>query len=122
MAKQSLKLDASKFLKSIDNASRRIKDNSEKAVEEAGGDFFREILQRAPQDEGTLFDSVTLVPGQDNRGHYIDVVIDKKAFYWRFLEYGTVFIEKRPFVRPARAKVAKNWRSGKYKPVLPKRF
>jgi HK97 gp10 family phage protein len=29
------------------------------------------------------------------------VVIDPRAYYWRFLEYGTVKMAARPFVRPA---------------------
>jgi HK97 gp10 family phage protein len=36
-------------------------------------------------------------------GHYasVSVGVRSKAFYWRFLEFGTRFIRARPFLRPA---------------------
>jgi HK97 gp10 family phage protein len=34
------------------------------------------------------------------------VLIDRAAFYWKFLEYGTVKMEARPFLRPAAESLA----------------
>ena len=52
----------------------------------------------APVGEGRLRNAIQAT----SRGMYGRVIItDPEIFYWRFLEYGTVKMAARPFVRPA---------------------
>jgi HK97 gp10 family phage protein len=60
------------------------------------------VKQRAivlvPKDTGQLRTAIT----SSSRGLYGRVEVrDPASYYWRFLEYGTVRMAARPFVRPA---------------------
>jgi HK97 gp10 family phage protein len=51
----------------------------------------------APRETGLLRSSITAV----SRGLYGRVTVSGDAFYWRFVEYGTVKMAAKPFVRPS---------------------
>ena len=55
------------------------------------------IKTGAPRDTGTLQRSITWRASGLNGS--VEIGID--AFYWHYLEYGTVKLAARPFIRPA---------------------
>lgn len=64
----------------------------------------------APVETGNLLDNVVHARGRGRRGQVKAGVIvreqgkadsGKNAFYWRFLEFGTVKMAAKPFLRPA---------------------
>lgn len=60
-----------------------------------------EMRKKAPRRTGRLRRSIK---AKRNRPHYdqvsSDVFVDNKAFYWRFVEYGTQKEAAHPFVQP----------------------
>jgi len=58
----------------------------------------REIVQ-----PGNLKRNITVRRNRNTGGHFasVSVGVRSKAFYWRFLEFGTRKMRARPFLRPA---------------------
>ena len=62
-----------------------------------------EMERRVPIRTGKL---LALIRWEDRSDKFSAVVgIENAAFYWKFLEYGTVKMQARPFARPAAAAV-----------------
>jgi HK97 gp10 family phage protein len=57
--------------------------------------------RNAARNTGLLQRSITWKRRSGKRSIGAVVGVEKDAYYWRFLEYGTVKMEKRPFIRPA---------------------
>ena len=59
----------------------------------------REASRRAPELTGRLKNAITW----KSRPRSLSAIvgIDASAFYWKYLEYGTVKMGARPFMRPA---------------------
>ena len=101
MARSRVKIDAGQVMAFADKLERtaRIADAMRDDWEnDWGKKWADEMRARVPVDSGDLRDSIEHVeaggtaPGGIHFG---------KAFYWRFLEYGTSKMSPRPFVRPS---------------------
>lgn len=80
------------------------------AVAAIAKDVRTDAQSRAPVETGNLLDNIVSARSRGRRGQVKASVIvreqgkagsGKNAFYWRFLELGTVKLAKRPFLRPA---------------------
>jgi HK97 gp10 family phage protein len=60
----------------------------------------RDIKARVPRDTGKLRKGIKIRRRRVRRG-IINVDVESKFFYWRFIEDGTVTRPARPFVGPA---------------------
>lgn len=92
----------------------RLARNGLRAAVSAGAEVVRkDVKARAPVDEGTLRRAVYKKQIREESNNtkqtfYVGVRSGKKyqkknqdAFYWRYLEFGTKYINARPFIRPA---------------------
>ena len=55
------------------------------------------VFDSAPRDTGLLRRSVE----SKTTGLIARIVIEAEAYYWRFVEFGTVKMSARPFIRPS---------------------
>lgn len=96
-----MKLEGIESLKrAVTESPKELKRWSSDAVRQSTWAIADKMRKRAPVRSGTLLSSidarVPVATGLTGR-----VFIEGDAFYWRFLEYGTVKMTARPFVRPA---------------------
>lgn len=100
MAKSRAKVDVSQvaaFAVKLDAAAHVVDQVAEDWQEEHGEKWAQTMRDTAPVDTGRLRDSIRQVePGGISMGD---------AFWWRFLEYGTVKMSPRPFVIPAMKRI-----------------
>ncbi len=82
-------------LKEIGNKAEKV---IEKALEESAEIIREEASNKAPRRTGRLKKGITVSKVKDSS---IDIGPAKKDFYGRFLEFGTVKMSARPFLRPA---------------------
>jgi HK97 gp10 family phage protein len=77
-------------------------DLAEEAMLEAADPMRQRALEAAPRRTGLLQSQIGLgAAAQEPGAATVGIHIGKKAFYWRFVEFGTRFLTARPFVRPA---------------------
>ena len=84
-----------KKLKEIGSKAEKIVG---KALEESAEIIRKEASDKAPRRRGYLAKGITVSEVKDRT---IDIGPDEKSFYGRFLEFGTVKMSARPFLRPA---------------------
>lgn len=95
----------------LESAFKKLSDavgeNALRAAGSAGAALLRdEAITRAPSRSGILRDNIIIkrleeeANGNESQT-YIVTPRSKPAFYWRFLEFGTVKMPARPFMRPA---------------------
>lgn len=102
MAKVTMTLEGMDALKrAITESPKELKRWSSDAVRQSTWAIADKMRRRVPVGEtGTLLGAIEAkVPVQT--GLTANVNINGDAFYWRFLEYGTVKMAARPFARPA---------------------
>lgn len=86
--------------RAITEAPKEVQIGSSDAVRQTTWGIADKMRQRAPVRTGTLLTSIEArVPVL--RGLNGSVEINGDAFYWRFIEYGTVNMSARPFIRPS---------------------
>jgi HK97 gp10 family phage protein len=86
--------------RAITESPKELKRLSSDAVRQSTWAIADKMRRRVPVNEGTLLGAIEAkVPVQT--GLTANVTINGDAFYWRFLEYGTVKMAARPFARPA---------------------
>lgn len=92
-------------MQGMDGLIRALKDTPDMAkavLQDAIDKTSFAIAQRmktlAPRGTGRLISEIQYVPVRGLRG---GVAIGADAWYWHFLEYGTVKMAAKPFVRPA---------------------
>ena len=88
--------------KQIDKLRRfdRAVSGSLQDVTEAGAEQTTRLFKRrVPQRTRRLFNSLTFNKGDLSPSESTHEI--RALFYWRFLEYGTKKMSKRPFIRPA---------------------
>jgi HK97 gp10 family phage protein len=83
--------------RAITQAPEQLKDLTADAVEKTTFATAQRMKATVKVKSGKLKRSITA----KSRGLNGRVLIEPDAFYWRFLEYGTVHMSARPFVRPA---------------------
>ncbi len=72
------------------------------AVEQGAEILRADAAQRAPRDSGALADNMTMdIVKQDRNYVSIKVGPDRKQWYGRLVENGTVYIPPQPFLAPA---------------------
>lgn len=98
MAKVTVQIEG---MEGVRDALRRVPDQTRVLMADVIAKTAFSARQRtiasAPRDSGQLRSSIT----SSSRGLSGRVDVAGLAHYWRFLEYGTVRIPARPFVRPA---------------------
>lgn len=96
-----MKLEGMDALKrAVTESPKELKRWSSDAVRQSTWSIADKMRRRVPVREGVLLGSIEAkVPVAT--GLTGNVSISGDAFYWRFLEYGTVKMTARPFVRPA---------------------
>lgn len=74
-----------------------------RALGQAANVFREDAKERAPVDEGTLRDNIKQKrdPNPQDVTERRVVYVGKKAWWWRFLEFGTEKQAAQPFMRPA---------------------
>jgi HK97 gp10 family phage protein len=86
--------------RAVTESPKELKRWSSDAVRQSTWAIADKMRRRAPVRSGTLLTSIDAkVPV--STGLIGRVEIQGDAFYWRFLEYGTIHMKARPFVRPA---------------------
>jgi HK97 gp10 family phage protein len=74
----------------------------EAAVKEGAGVIQDAIIRAAPEKTGRLKGAFDLQTTASRPGHVeMQLQVDPDAFYWRFLEYGTKFIQAMHFISKA---------------------
>lgn len=103
MARQDSGLKAAnRALKQLPEFARA---EAQKTMDATAFQIARMAAARAPRDTGTLADSISWQ--QRARSLSAVVLINvRKAFYWKFQEYGTVHHGAHPFLRPAAIQMA----------------
>ena len=79
------------------------------AVEASAGILLRAMLARTPRRSGTLAGELRIKYGRDRLSARVGVIGKRslrRAWYARFVEYGTVDIPAQPFMIPAAEEVA----------------
>lgn len=72
------------------------------AMLEACDPMRAKAVELAPMRRGVLKANIVLDPGKLEPGAAtVGITVRKKAFYWRFVELGTRFMQAQPFMRPA---------------------
>lgn len=72
------------------------------ALQSAASIVRREIIQNAPVDTGVLKRSIRQKFKRATRfEEAVMVGVSQRAYYWKFLEFGTDRMAARPFIRPA---------------------
>lgn len=72
------------------------------ALSQAADPILQEIVRNAPYDTGRLKRNVRKTFKRPERNlEAIMIGISRRAYYWKFLEFGTYKMSARPFVRPA---------------------
>ena len=101
MAKVTVTLDGMDALKrAIRESPKELKRWSSDAVRQSTWSIADKMRRRVPVNEGTLLGAIDArVPTQTGLTGSVD--IGREGYYWRFLEYGTVKMPARPFVRPS---------------------
>jgi phage protein, HK97 gp10 family len=102
----TMKLEGMEALqRAITDAPDQAKAHSQDAVSKSTFAVFSKMQARAPHDTGGLRMAMRWsAPGLTGR-----ITIDAGAFYWRFLEYGTVKMTARPFIRPSTEEESSNF-------------
>lgn len=62
-----------------------------------------------PTDTGKLKSSIqsTEIKHKTVEDIFTDIGTDLETYYWKFLEYGTIFMDPHPFIAPNRKKITK---------------
>lgn len=77
-------------------------DLAEEAMLEAADPMRQRAVEGAPRRRGVLAEHILLgAAAQEPGAATVGINIDKKAFYWHFVEWGTRFMAAIPFLRPA---------------------
>lgn len=99
----TFELDGGKDLvRKLRKLGKKAFDDLSDIVEDASKPLVQEAKARVPVDRGTLRDSIHASRAFAKRGTVeYHVGPSAKGFYGRFVEYGTRFQPKRPFLRPA---------------------
>ena len=99
MAKVTFKLEGMEALqRAIVEAPKETKRGCSDAVRQTTWGIADKMRKRVPVRTGTLLTSIEArVPVQTGLTGRVE--IDGDAYYWRFLEYGTVNMAARPFIR-----------------------
>ncbi len=90
-------------LKEANRALKRLPDFAKDRVQQVMDVTAFQVSQaakaKAPRDTGRLQQAI----GWQSRPRSLSAIagIDPSAFYWKYLEYGTVKMAARPFWRPA---------------------
>lgn len=100
MARSRAKVDASQvdaFARQLFTASNLAERMAESWQQEHGENWAQQMRSTVPVDSGELRSSIRQVePGGITMGD---------AYWWRFLEYGTVKMAPQPFVKPAMKRI-----------------
>lgn len=92
-----------------DIAPRQARNLNRSTIHAVAGVIRNDARKRAPKDEGTLRKAIKAKRRRPKNpdAPYSDVMVEHgddakhDAFYWRFIEYGTVDEAARPFIGPA---------------------
>lgn len=76
-----------------------VREQSQQTIDTTAFHIARDASRRAPRRSGTLKGAI--VWRSRPRSVSAVVGVESDAFYWKFLEYGTVTMEARPMFRPA---------------------
>jgi HK97 gp10 family phage protein len=98
----------SNFKLAAREAHKGLEDAVEKWMDVGENDVKNTLTKREAQrgySLNTLYDSIS----SEKRGD-LDAAIQVAAWYAHFFEYGTVFIDPMPFLRPAKRKADKAFR------------
>jgi HK97 gp10 family phage protein len=100
VAKVTMKLEGMEALqRAIRTAPEAVKVGSQDAVAKTSFAVAQRARSLVPVATGTLKSLIaSSIHGLAGRVGFSD---DQRAFYWRFVEYGTVKMSARPFMRPA---------------------
>ncbi len=100
-----MKLEGMEALqRAITNAPELAKNHAKDAVSRSTFAVYNRMRSRAPRDTGGLQMEIRwTAPGLTGR-----ITIDG-AFYWKYLEYGTVKMTARPFIRPSTEEESNNF-------------
>jgi HK97 gp10 family phage protein len=75
------------------------KDQAQRTIDTTAFQISRLASQKAPRRTGRLQEKITWKSRP--RSVSAIVAVESEAFYWKYLEYGTVHLGARPFLRPA---------------------
>ena len=79
----------------VTKVAAEIRDDARSRVPKNTGNLRKNIVSKRMRGSRHHIKAAVIVREEGKRGE------KRNAFYWRFLEYGTVFINARPFLRPA---------------------
>jgi len=104
----------SELMEKLRQLGPRLARNGLRAAVSAGAQVIRrEVKARAPRDSGVLNRAIYIKQIREKSSptqqtFYVGARAGKRyqrknldAYYWRFLEFGTVKMQARPFLRPA---------------------
>lgn len=95
----------SEWGRDLRNAPKHLRDRAAGAVETSTFAATRKAQSIVARHTGRLAASISAnVRGTSGR-----VVIEEDAYYWRMVEYGTIFMNAKPFARPAAEEEAPNF-------------
>jgi len=102
----------------LENVGERHARNLMRAtIHGVAGEVAKDARKGAPKDSGTLRKAIkTKRKKSPPTAPVSDVIVThgknvkNDAFYWRFLEYGTIDLPEHPFIRPASERMRKNFK------------
>jgi HK97 gp10 family phage protein len=95
--------EANKALKRLPD---HVRDKVQKTIDVTAFQMARKAEQHAPRLTGQLRSAIVWRPRP--RSLSAIVGIEPDAFYWKYLEYGTVKMKAKPFWRPAAESMEKD--------------
>jgi HK97 gp10 family phage protein len=93
-------LGADDLISQLQKLADAAPQNVDDALEAAAQQILTPIVSSAPEKSGVLKNSISLRTTQSSGNRVVKVIeVSSQAFYWRYLEFGTRFIQAREFVR-----------------------
>jgi len=104
MAKVTMQLDGMEALKrAVTEAPKELRRHMSAAIRASTNAVADEMRRFASEhaQSGALLQSIEAKVPASATGLSASVEINREAYHWIFLEYGTVRMSARPFIRPA---------------------
>jgi HK97 gp10 family phage protein len=105
MAKVTMKLEGVEHLqRAIKECPEILAEHVYDSVQRSTFSDYQRMRARVPVRTGTLRNALTLTRTFQNKKTGLTsarVVIGPEGWYWHFVEYGTIHMAARPFIRPS---------------------
>lgn len=91
--------DTDSYVRNLKRSIEKMQSTREADVKATGIKVANWGKQYAPRKTGFMANNIVFEEGRDEKGFFMAIYC--RAFYWKFVEFGTAFQSAQPFMRPA---------------------